>query len=133
MKVLFAILFLLGSFVAKAQAPDIRYIVIHKAGKAWNPSQNMFEQPYILANPDPSKADQTHVNYYAGLLAKGKLSMGGPFPSSTGAVGAEVGMMVPAEGVSEVEIKRFAASDPAVQAGVLEFEVRPWLLGMKAP
>jgi uncharacterized protein YciI len=42
-------------------------------------------------------------------------------------------MMVPVAGISEEEVRRIAESDPAVKAGLLEVEVRPWYVAMKLP
>jgi len=42
------------------------------------------------------------------------------------------GMMIAAKGVDRAELEAFAARDPAVTAGVLTIEVRPWLIGMSA-
>jgi len=33
--------------------------------------------------------------------------------------------------VSQAELEAFAAADPAVQAGLLIYEVRPWLTAME--
>jgi hypothetical protein len=41
-------------------------------------------------------------------------------------------MMIPTAGVDEAEVRRFAAEDPAVRSGLLQVEVRPWLIGMRA-
>ena len=95
---------------------DIRFIVIHTPGPAWVQGKNFFEQPGL----------QAHVEHYAGLLAQGKLAMGGPFFQ-----GPDGGMMIPAAGVSREEIEAFAQADPAVKSGLLKAEVRPWLVGMQ--
>ena len=135
MKFLIALFLVFGGIATKAQAqkPEIRFVVIQKAGKNWNSNLSIFDQPYILSNPDPNKPNETHVKHYARLLAAGKLALGGPFPKASGAPGTEVGMMVPTGSMTEREIGEFAAKDPAVVAGVLDFEVRPWMIGMKAP
>ncbi len=39
--------------------------------------------------------------------------------------------MIPEPGVSEQEITAFANADPAVTSGLLNVEVRQWLVGMK--
>lgn len=40
-------------------------------------------------------------------------------------------MMVATKGVTEDEIEDFAAADPAVAAGLLLFEIRPWYTVME--
>ena len=52
--------------------------------------------------------------------------MGGPFKDNdTG------GMMIADEKITREELETFAASDPAVIAGVLKFEVRSWYIPME--
>ena len=68
-----------------------------------------------------------HIAHYKSLLDAGKLALGGPHLDAQGG-----GMMVPVEGVTETELKEFAAADPAVKSGLLCFSVRPWLIGMSA-
>jgi len=51
--------------------------------------------------------------------------LGGPFVDNTG------GMMIAASGLSREEVIRHAGQDPAVQSGLLRFEVRPWLILMR--
>jgi len=97
-------------------APDVRYVVIHRPGPAWRKGVDPREQPGIGA----------HVAHYRKLQAEGRLELGGPFLDAQGG-----GMMVPAAGQSETEVRAFAAADPAVAAGLLEFEVRPWYVAMK--
>jgi len=94
---------------------DIRYVVFHKPGPAWLPGKSMFEQPGV----------HEHVAHYRQWLDAGKLELGGPRLDAGGG-----GMMVPVEGVSEDEVRRFASEDPAVRSGTLLAEVRPWLIGM---
>ena len=63
--------------------------------------------------------------HYAELLKQGKLVMGGPFLDARSG-----GMMIAEPGVTEHELRAFAADDPAVKSGLLAFEVRPWLAGL---
>lgn len=94
---------------------DIRYVVFHRPGPAWQQGKSMFEQPGVAQ----------HVQHYRQWLASGKLEFGGPHLDAAGG-----GMMIPVAGVPQGEVERFAAEDPAVKDGTLLFEVRPWLIGM---
>ena len=94
---------------------DVRYVVQHSPGPQWDKSKSSFEQAGM----------QEHINHYRKLLQDGKLELGGPFMDSSG------GMMIPAAGVTEDEIRKFAQDDPVVKSGVLRAEVRPWLIGMR--
>ena len=96
---------------------DIRYVVVHLPGPKWVPGRPPFEQEGVRA----------HVDHYRALHEQGKLVLGGPFLSAPGAVG----MMIPAEGVTREEMEAHAAADPAVAAGLIEYEVREWMVGMK--
>jgi uncharacterized protein YciI len=89
----------------------IRYVVFHTPGPTWQQGVDFQEQPGI--------AD--HVEHYRGLFDDGKLELGGPFllPDLGG-------MMVASTDVPMEELIAFAAQDPAVQSGLLEYEVRPW-------
>jgi hypothetical protein len=40
-------------------------------------------------------------------------------------------MMIPEPGITREEMEQFAAADPSVQSGLLTYEVRQWLVGMK--
>jgi uncharacterized protein YciI len=97
-------------------ARNLHYVVIHRPGPAWEPNKSPFEQPGM----------QGHVDHYRTLRAEGKLLLGGPFMDKSGG-----GMMISEAGVSEREISEFAATDPVVKSGVLTFEVRPWMIGMR--
>jgi len=94
---------------------DIRYVILHSPGPAWQLDKSMLEQPGV----------QEHVAHYRELLQAGKLALGGPHLDGKGG-----GMMIPTAGVSQEEITRFANDDPAVKSGLLVAEVRPWLVGM---
>jgi len=98
-----------------AKMQDIRYVVFHRPGPAWQPGKNMFEQAGV----------REHVAHYLQWLDAGKLALGGPHVDPAGG-----GMMVPVAGLAEDEVRRFAADDPAVKGGTLIAEVRPWLIGM---
>ncbi len=125
-RLLIAALLLTASSVAAAQAAsaptaarparDLRFVVVHSPGPAWDASKTPFEQPGL----------QAHIEHYRAWQVQGKLELGGPFMD-----GAAGGMMVPTAGVPEAEVRRFAAEDPAVRAGLLRAEVRPWLIGMR--
>lgn len=104
-----------ASTAAAPGARDLRFVVFHRPGPAWLAGKSMFEQPGI----------REHVAHYRRLLAAGKLVMGGPHLDGPGG-----GMMIPAPGVPEDEIRAFAADDPAVKSGLLLVEVRPWLVGL---
>jgi len=96
---------------------DVRFVVFHKPGPKWLPGKTLSEQPGVM----------DHIGHYKKLLEARKLALGGPHLDEAGG-----GMMIPAAGVNESEIVAFAAEDPAVRSGLLTFEVRAWLIGMRA-
>jgi uncharacterized protein YciI len=59
-----------------------------------------------------------HVQHYLKLHEEAKLEFGGPslLPDAGG-------MMVASKEVSQEELEAFVASDPAVQAGLLIYEI----------
>jgi uncharacterized protein YciI len=94
----------------------VRYVVFHGPGPKWEPGIDFREQEGV----------GEHVQHYLKLHMQGKLELGGPFLlPDTG------GMMVATKDVSREELEAFAAADPAVQSGLLEFEIRPWLTAME--
>lgn len=126
-RLLIALLLLAATSVAAAQAAgapaaatrparDLRFVVVHTPGPGWDSTKSVFEQPGL----------QAHIEHYRQWQVQGKLELGGPFMD-----GAAGGMMLPVAGVPETEVRRFAAEDPAVKAGLLRAEVRPWLIGMR--
>lgn len=95
---------------------NIRYVVFHRPGPKWQPGVPPFEQAGL----------DRHVGHYATLLKDQKLMMGGPFMDEKSG-----GMMITEPGVTEAELRQFAAEDPAVKTGLLEFEIRPWMAGLQ--
>lgn len=93
------------------------WVVVHRPGPRWQPGLSMFEQPGL----------QAHVEHYRGALASGRLAWGGPFVDGRGG-----GMMVAQPQVTPEELRDFAAADPCVREGLLEFELRPWMIAMQA-
>jgi uncharacterized protein YciI len=96
---------------------DIRHVVFHKPGPKWDHTKSFFEQEGLDA----------HVGHYRKLLANGKLFAGGPFLDDRSG-----GMMIPVAAMTEEEVRDFAEADPTVKGGLLQFEIRPWLVAMKA-
>lgn len=97
-------------------ARPIRYVVLHKPGPQWQTGVDYRQQAGV----------NEHVQHYFKLHEQGKLQLGGPFllPDMGG-------MMVTTKDVSLEEIEAFAAEDPAVQSGLLIYEVRPWMTAME--
>lgn len=93
-----------------------RYVVFHRPGHQWQYGVDFREQEGV----------SEHVQHYLKLHEQGKLELGGPFLLQD--VG---GMMVTTKDVSQEEIESFAASDPAVQSGLLVYEIHPWLTAME--
>jgi uncharacterized protein YciI len=94
----------------------VRYVVIHKPGPQWQYGVDFREQPGV----------GQHVQHYLKLHEQGKLEPGGPFLLQDAGR-----MMVATRDISQAELETFATSDPAVQAGLLIYEIRPWLTAME--
>jgi uncharacterized protein YciI len=97
-------------------ALPIRFVVIHKPGPKWQYGVDYRQQEGV----------GEHVQHYLKLHTQGKLQLGGPFLQSD--MG---GMMVTTREVTHEEIEAFAVADPAVQSGLLVFEIRPWITAME--
>ena len=93
--------------------PTIFHVVVHSPGKAWKAGTSFQEQPGVMA----------HVEYMSGLLEAGTLAFGGPFLDDSGG-------MALLRGADLAEARRIAGEDPSVKAGLLEFEVVPWMVAM---
>lgn len=94
----------------------VRYVVFHSPGPAWKHGVDFRQQDGV----------GEHVQHYLKLHEEGKLELGGPFLLQDAG-----GMMVATKEVSHDELEAFAAADPAVKAGLLVYEIRPWLTAME--
>ena len=94
----------------------IRFVVFHMPGPKWQQGVDYRQQAGV----------SEHVQHYFNLHQQGKLQLGGPFllPDMGG-------MMVTTKDVTYEEIDTFAAEDPAVQSGLLIYEIRPWMTAME--
>lgn len=97
------------------QKPDIRYVIVHTPGPAWQPGVDFRDQPGVMQ----------HVEYFLKIKEQGKVTFGGPFLDNSG------GMMIPKGGLSEEEIKRIASEDPTIKSGLVNCTIRPWYIAMK--
>ena len=91
-------------------------VVFHAPGPAWEPGLPLTQQVGV----------QEHRVHYAKLAAEGKLMLGGPFGDS-----AAGGMMICKPGVDEDALRMHALADPAVESGLLQFEIRPWVAALR--
>jgi uncharacterized protein YciI len=96
---------------------ELKQVVLHLPGPNWQTGANFRDQPKGIV--------KEHVQHYAKLHEQGKLLLGGPFIDIDSG-----GMMIASEEVTREELEEFAASDPAVIAGLLNFEVRTWYVAM---
>jgi len=94
----------------------VRHVIFHRPGPKWKPGIDFREQEGV----------EEHVRHYLKLHEQGKLELGGPFLLQDAG-----GMMVTTKNVSREELEDFAAADPAIQSGLLSFEIRPWLTAME--
>lgn len=96
--------------------PEVHFVVLHTPGPNWQPGADPREQPGM----------EHHVGHYATLLADGRLEMGGPFLGQD-----QGGMMVATAETKLEELEEFARIDPAVEGGLLTYEIRAWYVPMK--
>lgn len=93
----------------------LRHVVFHTPGPAWEHGTGFREQPGVMA----------HVRHYAGLLESGRLLFGGPFVDADAG-----GMMIADQTMVREELEAFAAADPAVRSGLLNYTVKTWYVAM---
>jgi len=97
-------------------ARPVRFVIFHRPGPKWQMGVDFREQDGV----------SEHVQHYLNLHEQGRLELGGPFLLQDAG-----GMMVATKDVSQEELETFAAADPAVQTGLLIYEIRPWLTVME--
>lgn len=95
---------------------DRCFVVLHSPGPAWEPGLPLSQQLGMHA----------HEAHYAALAQQGLLTLGGVF--ADGAGGA---LMVFKPGIEEDTLRMHALTDPAVESGLLQFEIRPWSISLR--
>lgn len=96
---------------------ELRHVIFHSPGPKWKIGYDFREQEEEIV--------VEHVNHYRKLYEQGNLLLGGPYTDVDSG-----GMMISEGEISRQEIEEFAASDPAVKAGLLKFEVKTWYVAM---
>jgi uncharacterized protein YciI len=94
----------------------VRFVILHTPGPKWKYGVDYRQQEGI----------SEHIQHYAKLHEQEKLQLGGPF-----LVADMGGMMITTRGLAREEIEAFAAADPAVKSGVLNYQIRPWMTVME--
>ena len=94
---------------------DLRFVIQHRPGPKWVPNLDFNEQPMV----------KTHVQYWRTCFYENKLALGGPFLDGSG------GMVLCHANLSLEDVERMAENDPAVQNGLLFFEIKQWFIAMK--
>ena len=87
------------------------FVLIHRPGRAWQPGVPFLQQPGL----------QGHVDHFRRFAQEGKLLAGGPFLDE-----AAGGMVLFKPGVTRDEALAAATTDPTVESGLLDFDLRPW-------
>ncbi len=95
------------------QAPPIYYVLFHTPGPNWQVGTPYQKQPGVM----------DHVNYMATFMGDKTLVLGGPFLDNSG------GMMV-CKAANMEEAQKIGSEDPAVKAGLLNVEVKAWMVPM---
>jgi len=96
--------------------PPTYFVVFHRPGPAWVKGTGFRDQPGI----------GNHVAHMRALFGRGVMVMGGPFLDDSG------GMMV-LEAADAQAARELAEADPAVAAGLLSIEIKPWMVPMARP
>lgn len=104
-----------GADLMAQQNPPVYFVLLHTPGPTWDPSLGFREQPGV---------DQ-HIQYMAGIMDGGQLVMGGPFLDDSGGM-----MIMRAENLEAAQ--EVATADPGVQSGLLQVEVKPWMVAMSS-
>ena len=91
--------------------PVMSLVVFHSPGPKWPEGGLDLSDPQV----------QAHAAHFGKEYEAGNLELGGPHPGHGG------GMMVFKPGVDEAHVRTVAEDDPAVRAGIISYEVRPWV------
>lgn len=97
--------------------PETRAVFLVHPGPANPPGKSLMENPKI----------RDHAMHMVKMFERGKMTRGGPFTDGTGGIG------IAAKGVTDEELKKILAEDPAAKAGIITYEVKTWMIGVGAP
>ncbi|HNU11772.1 MAG TPA: hypothetical protein PKJ45_10505 [Rubrivivax sp.] len=92
------------------------FVILHSPGPAWEPGLPLTQQLGV----------REHEAHYAELARQGLVVMGGPFADATGG-----GLMIFRAGLDEDTLRMHALTDPAVESGLLQFEILPWVIAYR--
>ena len=91
--------------------PAVYHVVLYSPGVSWDERISFHDQV----------GAQEHLAYLSLLKRRGVLAMGGPYLDDSGG-------LVVLQGLSPDQARLLAYSDPAVRHGLLQAEIRPWLV-----
>ena len=94
-----------------SELPAVYHTVLYSPGVSWDERFSFHDQV----------GAREHLTYLETLQRRGVLAMGGPFLDDTGC-------LTVLQGLSPDQARLLAYADPAVRFGLLEAEVRPWLV-----
>ena len=97
--------------MSDSELPAVYHVVLYSPGVNWDERFSFHDQ--IGA--------QDHLTYLDALRRRGVLAMGGPYLDDSGCLAV-------LQGLSPDQARLIAHADPAVRIGLLEAEVRPWLV-----
>ncbi len=132
MKVFFLFILLSGSDSILAQQVKENVTTYDSSLAAKNGADDYGMKRYILAflkrgkntsldSAERSKVQMLHLKNIMKMSAEGKLIMAGPFLDEGETRGIYIFNVTDLE-----EARKLTATDPAIKAGVLEMELRPW-------
>ena len=98
-----------------SELPAVYHVVLYSPGVNWDERFSFHDQV----------GARDHLTYLETLARRGVLAMAGPYLDDTGC-------MAVLQGLSPEQARLLAYADPAVRFGLLEAEVRPWLVPVEA-
>ena len=97
--------------MSRNRLPPVYHVVLHMPGPCWDERRSFYDQD----------GAQEHLAHLARLRRRGVLLFGGPYLDDSGG-------LVVLQGLSPDQARQLAYSDPAVRMGLLQADVRPWLV-----
>ena len=96
---------------------QVRQVIFHTPGKAWVQGLNVLAQPGV----------SEHFAYIKVLHERGDVIAAGPFVDAQSG-----GMLVLHERLSAEDAAAIVRKDPGVASGLVEFQIRAWLITVAA-